>query len=375
MEKGIIICIDDERVVLSGLQAQLGRSFGTQYGIELAESGEEALELVSDLINEGNNILVAISDQLMPGIKGHELLRKIHEMSPETYTVLLTGHSDLEAVTEAVNFANLYRYITKPWEGNDLLMTVKEAIKGFFQARQLEEQNRLLERHNSELEKLVEERTHQLQMEKQKSDALLLNVLPEEIASELKEKGEATPRQYEMVTVLFTDFQSFTQLASNTTPGEMIGTLNECYSAFDTIIDRHNLEKIKTIGDAYMCAGGIPKENTSNAADAVAAACEIQQWTVQWNKDRTAKGLVSWNLRIGVHTGTLIAGVIGKKKFSYDIWGDAVNIASRMESHGEVGKINISESTYELVKDKFNCEYRGEIEAKGKGAMKMYFVS
>lgn len=374
MERGIIICIDDERVVLNGLQAQLSRSFGADYAIELAESGEEAIELIHELIREGNNILVAISDQLMPGIKGHELLRKIHEISPDTYTVLLTGHSDLEAVTEAVNYANLYRYIAKPWEGNDLLMTVKEAIKGFYQNRQLEEQNKLLERHNKELETLVEERTQQLRAEKLRTDELLLNVLPEEIAAELKEKGEATPRQYEMVTVLFTDFQSFTQLAAETTPQDMIHTLNECYSVFDSIIDRHNLEKIKTIGDAYMCAGGLPKENTTNAADAVAAALEIQQWAGRWNADREARGLKSWNIRLGIHTGTLIAGVVGKKKFSYDIWGDAVNTASRMESHGEAGKVNISEATYELVKDKFSCQYRGRIEAKGKGVMKMYFV-
>ena len=124
-----------------------------------------------------------------------------------------------------------------------------------------------------------------------------------------------------------------------------------------------------------MCAGGIPTENTTNAIDAVAAACEIQQWVKKWNEGRMARGLSSWNIRIGVHTGTLIAGVIGKKKFSYDVWGDAVNIAARMESSGEVGKVNISSPTYELVKDKFKCEYRGKVTAKGKGDVDMYFVS
>jgi len=369
------MCIDDERVVLNGLQAQLGRDFGAQYSIELAESGEEALDLINELREEGNDILVVISDQVMPGIKGHELLKRVHEVTPATYTVLLTGHSDIEAVTEAVNHANLYRYIAKPWEGNDLILTVKEAIKGFYQGQQLEQQNELLDRHNKELELLVADRTKQLQAEKRKSDQLLLNVLPDEIAAELKEKGEATPRHYEMVTILFTDFQEFTKLAAEASPQELIHTLNECYSAFDDIIDRHNIEKIKTIGDAYMCAGGLPGENTTNAVDMVDAACEIMQWVTGWNLDRVAKGLNSWDLRIGIHTGKLIAGVIGKKKFAYDVWGDAVNIAARMESSGEIGKVNISKATYEYVKDKYQCTYRGKIQAKGKGEVDMYFVS
>jgi adenylate cyclase len=374
-KNGVIMCIDDERVVLNGLQAQLGRDFGAQYSIELAESGEEALDLINELREEGNDILVVISDQVMPGIKGHELLKRVHEVTPATYTVLLTGHSDIEAVTEAVNHANLYRYIAKPWEGNDLILTVKEAIRGFYQGQQLEQQNELLDRHNKELELLVADRTKQLQAEKRKSDQLLLNVLPDEIAAELKEKGEATPRHYEMVTILFTDFQEFTKLAAEASPQELIHTLNECYSAFDDIIDRHNIEKIKTIGDAYMCAGGLPGENTTNAVDMVDAACEIMQWVTGWNLDRVAKGLNSWDLRIGIHTGKLIAGVIGKKKFAYDVWGDAVNIAARMESSGEIGKVNISKATYEHVKDKYQCTYRGKIQAKGKGEVDMYFVS
>ncbi len=371
----MIICIDDERVVLNGLQSQLGRDFGSLYAIELAESGEEALELVAELLAAGSDIPIVISDQLMPGIKGHEVLKRIHEASPATYTVLLTGQSDLEAVTEAVNHANLYRYMAKPWDGPDLVLTVREAIKGFYQDRLLEEQNRQLERHNKELELLVDERTQELQKEKQKSEALLRNILPDEIADELKQKGEATPQYYEMVTVLFTDFKSFTQAASTINPQELVQTLNECFTAFDEIIGRHNMEKIKTIGDAYMCAGGLPVKNTSNPADAVGAALEICQWVSEWNAQRAAKGLNAWELRVGVNTGDLIAGVIGKKKFAYDVWGDTVNIAARMESHGEIGKVNISASTYEWVKSRFDCEHRGKLPVKGKEVMDMYFVN
>ncbi len=371
---GIILCIDDERVVLNGLQSQLGRGFGKDFAIELAESGEEALELIKELLAAGNDVPVVISDELMPGLKGHELLRQIHQMSPATYTILLTGQSDNEAVIEAVNQANLYRYIAKPWEGHDMILTVREAIKGFYQDRQLESQNRLLDRHNKELEKIVEERTRQLQDEKRKSDELLLNILPDAVAKELREKGEATPRNYDSVSILFSDFQDFTKLAAEISPQELIHTLNECYTAFDDIIDRHNLEKIKTIGDAYMCAGGLPAENTTNAYDAVAAGCEIQQWVTEWNNERIANGKKSWGIRIGIHTGKLIAGVVGKKKFAYDVWGDAVNIAARLESGGEVDKVNISKATYELVKAHFSCSPRGKVEVKGKGEIDMYFV-
>ena len=375
MENGIILCIDDERVVLNGLQAQLSRDFGINYSIELAESGEEALELINELLAAGRSIPVVISDQLMPGIKGHELLKRIHQMSPATYNVLLTGQSDLEAVTEAVNYANLYRYIAKPWEGKDLLMTVREALKSFYKDEQLKEQYKLLQDHNKELENLVRARTKELQREKGKSDELLTNILPEEVATELKEKGEATPRHYKMVSVLFTDFRAYTKSAANISPRELIDTLNESFTAFDNIIGKYDMEKIKTIGDSYMCASGLPVPNTTNAIDAVGAAMEICEWVTKWNAKRVDKGKEAWEIRIGVHSGELIAGVVGKKKFAYDVWGDTVNIASRMESNGDVGKVNISGTTYELVKDKFICEFRGKLPVKGRDIMDMYFVT
>lgn len=375
MKEAAIICVDDERVVLNGLQSQLTRDFGSEYVIEMAESAEEALELIEDLQEEGRDVPVIITDQTMPAMKGHELLIEVHRSSPQTFKILLTGQSDISAISEAVNSANLYRYITKPWDGTDLILTVKEAIRSFYQDKQLEVQNRLLERHNRELEQLVEERTQELRVEKEKSEELLLNILPKETAKELIDRGEATPRHYKQVTILFTDFQAFTKSASDITPQELVSTLNECFTAFDEIIGRHNLEKIKTIGDAYMCAGGIPTENKTNAVDAVGAAVEIREWISEWNEKRKASGKDTWEARIGLHTGELIAGVIGKKKFAYDVWGDAVNLAARMETNGEAGKINISEATYSLVKHQFECSSRGEIEVKGKGLMEMFFVA
>ena len=213
-----------------------------------------------------------------------------------------------------------------------------------------------------------------IEKEREKSDRLLLNILPEETAAELKEKGRATPRHYEMVSVLFTDFKGFTMVAESLTAEEVVMELDKCFLEFDRIAEKHNLEKIKTIGDAYMCAGGLPVANSTNPADAVAAALEIRDFMETERKKRAAGGESYWQLRIGINTGPVVAGVVGKNKFAYDIWGDAVNIASRMESSGEPGKVNISGATYELVKDRFVCSYRGKVAAKNKGEIDMYFV-
>jgi class 3 adenylate cyclase/tetratricopeptide (TPR) repeat protein len=213
-----------------------------------------------------------------------------------------------------------------------------------------------------------------IEHEKDRSDKLLLNILPEETAEELKNKGSATPKHYDKVSVLFTDFKGFTKIAEKLTPQELVGELNTCFLEFDKIIDKHNLEKIKTIGDAYMCAGGVPVANDTNPVDVVLAGLEIKEFMENLKKEREARGEDYWELRIGIHTGSVIAGVVGKNKFAYDIWGDAVNTASRMESSGIPGLVNISGTTYELIKDKFVCKHRGKIQAKNKGEIDMYIV-
>jgi class 3 adenylate cyclase/Tfp pilus assembly protein PilF len=213
-----------------------------------------------------------------------------------------------------------------------------------------------------------------IEVEKDRSDKLLLNILPFETAEELKQKGAATPKQYEMVSVLFTDFKGFTSIAEKLSPEQLVEELNHCFLEFDLIIDKHNLEKIKTIGDSYMCAGGIPVANTSNPIDVVRAGLEIQDYMNRLKAERQSKGQECWELRVGIHTGKVIAGVVGKNKFAYDIWGDAVNTASRMESSGAPGRVNISGDTYQLVKDQFSCVYRGKVQAKNKGEIDMYFV-
>ncbi len=230
--------------------------------------------------------------------------------------------------------------------------------------------NKILIKQNNEIERQRDE----INYEHERSEKLLLNILPKETAEELKEKGSATPRHYEMVSVLFTDFVGFTKIAEKLTAEELVEELNRSFLEFDRIIDKYGLEKIKTIGDAYMCAGGIPVPNTTNPFDIVRAGLEIRDFMTRLKNEKEARGEDFWELRIGIHTGDVIAGVVGKNKFAYDIWGDAVNTASRMESSGVPGKVNISGATYELIKDKFRCTYRGKVKAKNKGEIDMYIV-
>ena len=215
----------------------------------------------------------------------------------------------------------------------------------------------------------------QVQEEKEKSERLLLNILPKEIAKELKEKGFSAPISFESVSVLFTDFQGFTLIAEKLPADELVKELDACFIQFDKITERFNLEKLKTIGDSYMCAGGIPRKNQTHAIDSVLAAIEIQNFMSMMKSLKAEKGFEYWELRLGIHSGPLVAGVIGEKKFAYDVWGDTVNTASRMESSGTPGRINISGSTHEFVKDYFECEYRGMVKAKNKGEVAMYYVN
>jgi class 3 adenylate cyclase/Tfp pilus assembly protein PilF len=213
-----------------------------------------------------------------------------------------------------------------------------------------------------------------LDRQKDEIEHLLLNILPSEVAKELQLHGQAAPRYYDSVSVMFTDFKGFTTIADKMSPQELVEELNACFMAFDEIIGKYNLEKIKTIGDSYMCAGGIPTPDKDHVFNMIKASLEIKDYIIQNNKRRAEAGLESWYLRIGIHVGPVVAGVVGKKKYAYDIWGGTVNIASRMESNGEPGKVNISSAAYELIKDKYDCTYRGKISAKNIGEIDMYFI-
>lgn len=206
----------------------------------------------------------------------------------------------------------------------------------------------------------------ELNAEKEKSENLILNILPSQIASELKETGDSKARHYQEVTILFTDFVNFTGISEQLDPNELVDELHKQFTLFDQIMEKHGLEKIKTIGDAYLAASGLPIENKNHASNAVNAAIEII--------DSLNKNNSKFQVKIGINSGSVVAGIVGVKKYAYDIWGDSVNIASRLEQHSEPGKINISESTYQLVKDQFQFKARGEIMVKNKGMLEMFFV-
>lgn len=222
--------------------------------------------------------------------------------------------------------------------------------------------------------KILEEKNKIIRAEQERSENLLLNILPSLVADELKKQGRTSARYYEDVSVLFADFVGFSKITELLTPQQLVSELDTCFQAFDQIIAKYDLEKIKTIGDAYMCAGGLPNGGGSQLRDMVSAARDMQAWLTEWNGERDKVGLPCFIARIGIHRGPVVAGVVGSKKFAFDIWGDTVNIAARIEQAGEGGKINISGEAYEVIKPYFACHYRGKIAAKNKGEIDMYFV-
>jgi|GEM_PF-1322770 len=278
-------------------------------------------------------------------------------------------------------------------EANTQLAQQQEELRA--QAEDLEDAYSKMEDLNEGLEEKIKERTaeidqkreeieaqaeslkeanKQLEVEQQKAEELLTNILPKEVANELKLYGKTSTKHYKLASVLFTDFEGFTSIASKMPAHQLVTELNTVFEDFDQIIGKYNIEKIKTIGDSYMCAGGLPKANVTNPIDTVLAGLEIQRLMDKKWVEKRDQGEEYWRLRIGINSGEVIAGVIGTKKFAYDIWGDTVNSASRMESKGEIGKVNISQYTYDYIKDFFECKYRGKVQAKGKGEMDMYFV-
>ncbi len=220
----------------------------------------------------------------------------------------------------------------------------------------------------------LEDKNKIIEKERERSDELLLNILPKPIAEELKEFGKAKARKYDQVTVLFSDFKNFTNISEQLSPEELVEELDKCFKAFDFILSQYeDIEKIKTIGDAYMCASGLTGRR-GMPYNMIRAALEMQQFLNEQKQEKMRLGKPFFEARIGIHTGSVVAGVVGVKKFAYDIWGDTVNIASRMEVNGEEGRVNISDTTHGLIKYQFDCEYRGKVQAKNKGLIDMYYV-
>ena len=224
------------------------------------------------------------------------------------------------------------------------------------------------------LDRLVLLRTRALEEERDRADRLLRNVLPDEIAEELKATGRVSPRRHESVTVMFTDFVGFTAHAEKTSPEELLRRIEACWRRFDDIVEKHGLEKLKTIGDAYMCAAGIPEPVPTHAEDCVSAALEMVDALALLRDEYERAGESLWDIRIGIHTGPVVAGVAGKRKFAYDVWGDTVNVAARLESSALPNRINVSADVQRLIRGRFECEPRGLVEVKGRGRMPMYLV-
>ncbi len=311
---------------------------------KVAVNGEKALKIAFG-DHKPDLILLDIN---MPGMSGLEVCKalKKEESTADIPIIFLTAQTDKATTIEGFKLgAN--DYITKPFDPDELMMRVKTQLK-------LKHQKNIIE------------------YEKKKSDDLLLNILPEEVAKELKESGVSAPQYFKRATVLFADIVGFTRLTKGMAPDKLIAELNTIFQGMDDIAVKHNLEKIKMIGDGYLAVGGVPIENETNPADAIKAGLEMIQYVNSIGADSNGNG--PWDLRIGVHTGELIAGVIGKKKFAFDIWGETVNIASRMESGAEPGSVNISNVTHDIVKDDFECDSRGKIPVKNMGDMEMFLA-
>ena len=223
-------------------------------------------------------------------------------------------------------------------------------------------------------EKLLASKNEAITLEKKRSDDLLLNILPLTIADELKENGKVVPKYFEDTTIMFIDIVGFTLISKVLPPKQLVNELDKYFTKFDKIVDRYQLEKIKTVGDAYITVAGF-NARPDHAIRTVKAAKEILTFTERWKKEKTEKSEPPYEVRIGIHTGPIVAGVVGLHKFAFDIWGDAVNIAARLEANGEIGKINISESTYQKIKDHFSCKPRGKVAIKNAGEIEMYFVN
>ncbi len=280
-----------------------------------------------------------------------------------TFTPVFTASGKID------RFIAIETDITKQKEAEEALSNKNEYMAAL--TDNLIQTNRELE----EKKALIQEKNLAIEAEQLKSEELLHNILPKEVGRQLKSKGQARPKNYKLTTVMFLDFVKFSNLAQELHPKELVTVLDSYFKIFDDIIDKHHIEKIKTIGDAYMCVGGLPLSNKSNPFDMVVAALEMQEAVNQLlETHRTASGL-DWNCRIGIHTGSVIAGVVGKKKYMYDIWGDTVNVAARMQQEGEVGRLNISGATYAHIQGYFDCDYRGKIAVKNADKIDMYFVN
>lgn len=339
-----ILVVDDTPQNLSLMSDLLE----AQYTVKLATSGARALKIAT--ANPPDLILL---DIMMPEMDGYEVCRtlKADPLCKDIPVIFVTAMSEIED-EEAGLALGAVDYLTKPISPPIVLARVRNQLALKVAADNLREQN------------------HRLEEERLRARELLHNILPVEIAEELSNTGKVRSVRHDEVSILFTDFSGFTQSSATMPASRMVAELNEIFSVFDDICDELGIEKIKTTGDAFMAVAGLPRYCDDHAQRCARAGLRMAEYLEQRNCNATFK----WALRIGIHSGPVVSGVVGKRKFTFDIWGDTVNIASRMESSGEVGRVNVSAYTYDLIRSDFSCEYRGKVDAKGKGPVDMYFV-
>ena len=343
---GFILVVDDNEMNRDMLGRRLERQGHT---VLEAENGRKALEIL-----ESVKVDLVLLDVLMPELDGMQTLEmlKAHKTNRYTPVVMLSALDELDKVVRCIEIG-AEDFLPKPF--NSVLLNARIGA--------CLEKKRLRDQEQAYLE--------QLRIEREKSERLLLNVLPKSIADRLKQGETSIADSFPDVTVLFADLGDFTRLATELPAPELVHLLDEIFSKFDWLAELHLLEKIKTIGDAYMAVGGLPTPRPDHVEAVAEMAIDMQKVVTKLN----AGDRKSFELRIGISTGPVVAGIIGSKKFIYDLWGDTVNIASRMESLGQLGAIQVSEPTYERLKDKYTFERRGKIEVKGKGKMTTYFLT
>ena len=390
-----ILIVEDSPIQATMLRRVLAQR---GYRVVIAKHGQDALAR----LKEQKSHLV-ITDVEMPVMNGYELCSAIKKDSrlQAMPVILLTTLTDPKDLMMGLN-AGADSYLTKPYD-EGVLFSRLETLLGPAQVSRDDDplevlfagepyiitanrqrilnlllstyenamqQNQALRKAQVELTKL----NQQLEMSHQETERLLLNILPKTVAEELIAYGSSTPAKFDDVSVMFTDFVGFTQVAEQLTPQDLLAELEVYFQYFDSVIDQHRLEKLKTIGDSYMVAGGLPEATNTHTIDCVLAALDIQRFVSTRAGELESQGKPFWRMRVGIHTGPAVAGVIGKKKFAYDVWGDTVNLASRMESSGEPGKVNVSEGAYQRVKELFVCEPRGKVSVKHQGEIEMCFV-
>jgi adenylate cyclase len=349
----VIVVADDDEANRDLLARILRRG---RCEILFASDGHEAIELM-----ERTTVDLALLDLVMPGASGFEVLRAIKSglRARDVPVIMISGVDETEKVVACIE-TGADDYVLKPFNAT-LLRT---------RVRALLERKQLRDWEKEQTEQL-KGALQQLESERKTTEKLLLNILPKSVCDELRLRGAVSPTYFEDVTIIFTDFVSFTSSTEKLTADELVALLNEYFSAFDNIVERYGLEKLKTVGDSYIFLSGIPDRTPSHPVDGLLASIEMLEFVKDKQKERPHPG---WSMRIGIHTGAVIAGVVGTSKFAFDVWGDAVNFASRMVMSGAANKINVSERAFQRLKDFFVCTPRGLVGIKGDRQAEMYFV-